>query len=101
MAIVNMQTDIVVLLVFVNFHLIFSVFSFLFLLLFLLLLWWKDAWLIALFHRDQIGFTSSTSLIETSDSDLVRSMADMVDNKEVVAVSGQRVMAGIDTAADC
>ena len=50
----------------------------------------KDAYQIALFRRDRVGFTSSysstsssRSIIETSDSDFVRSMTDMVDNEGV------------------
>lgn len=73
----------------INFHLVFSVFSFWF-----VLLQRKDACLIALFCRDRTSFTSSysstsssTSFIETSDSDFVRSMADMADNEGVVVES--------------
>lgn len=86
------------LVVLVDFHLILSVFSF----RLIVLLWGKDACLIALFHRDWVGFTSlysstssSTSFIETSDSDFVRSMADMVGNEGDVAESEKGVIAGI------
>ena len=38
--------------------------------------------------------------METSDSDFVRSMADMADNEGVAVESGKRVMTGIDIVAD-
>ena len=72
----------------VDFHLVLCMLGFRF------FLWWKDAWLTSRFYRDRGGFTNSytsssfsTSFIETSDSDLVRSMEDMVDDEGVVIES--------------
>jgi len=101
MAIIKVQADLFFgLFTLVNFHLIFGVFSF----RLVVLLLRKDAWSIALFHRDRVTFTSSwssssspTSIIETSESDFVRSMADMMDNEGVVYESEKSAMAGINT----
>ena len=96
----KVQADLFELVLVVDFHLIFGMFSFLLFLLFIL--WRKYARSAALFYRNWINFTSScvstssASLIETSDSDFVRSMADMAGGAAVTVESEKRVMAGAD-----